>query len=265
MMLRSTATKWLWDNRRSVIGWTVAITAVGVFYGAMWPAFNDPEILETFESYPSGLMEALNYTNIGTPTGYLDATVYGLIAANLAVVYAVMTGTRLIAGDEHAGTLDLVLALPRSRTNTALQRFAAFVLATVAISLGLLLGMTLLTAAGDYEGVSIAGLAAMHLHFVCFAAFFGALAFSIGAATGRTALTVGCCVGVAVVGFAANGLLPQIEGLEWTRNWSPYHWLNGEVPLESGVQLDSVLLMVLLVVGFVALGIAGFRRRDVNV
>ena len=125
-MLSSTATKWLRDNRRSVLGWTVAVSAVGVFYGAMWPAFNDPEILETFESYPSGLMEALNYTNISTPTGYINATVYGLIVANLMVVYTVITGTRLIAGDESAGTLDLIVALPLTRTNIALQRFAAF-------------------------------------------------------------------------------------------------------------------------------------------
>jgi ABC-2 type transport system permease protein len=264
-MLRSTATKWLWDNRRSVIGWTIAIAAVGVFYGAMWPAFNDPEILETFESYPSGLMEALNYTDIGSPAGYVNATVYGLIAANLTVVYAVMTGTRLIAGDERAGTLDLVLALPRSRANTALQRFAAFLLATVVISLGLFLAMTLLTVPAEFEGISIADLAAMHLHLVGFAGFFGALAFAIGAATGRTSVTVGSCVGVAVIGFAANGVLPQIDGFEWTRSWSPYHWLNGGVPLENGVQIGDVFLMTVLSVSFVAFGIIAFDRRDVNV
>jgi ABC-2 type transport system permease protein len=248
-----------------VLGWTVAVSAVGVFYGAMWPAFNDPEILETFESYPSGLMEALNYTNISTPTGYINATVYGLIVANLMVVYTVITGTRLIAGDESAGTLDLVLALPLSRTDTALQRFAAFFMALVVITVGLLISMALLAGPADLEGISIADLSAMNLHVLFFGGFFGALAFSVGAATGRRTLAVGVCVGVAVIGFAANGLLPQIDGLEWTKSWSPYDWLNGGLPLENGAQLNDILIMAILIAVLVAIGAAGFRRRDVNV
>ena len=264
-MLRNTATKWLWDNRRSVMGWTVAVSAVGVFYGAMWPAFNDPEILETFESYPSGLMEALNYTNITTPTGYINATVYGLVVANLLVVYTVITGTRLIAGDESAGTLDLILALPLSRMNIALQPFDAFLVTLAIITIGLLISMALLAGPAELEGISIADLGAMNLHVLFFGGFFGALAFSIGAATGRRTLAVGICVAVAVLGFAANGLLPQIDGLEWTKSWSPYDWLNGGLPLENGVRGNDILIMAALIAVLVAIGAAGFRRRDVNV
>jgi ABC-2 type transport system permease protein len=264
-MLTNTTTKWLWDNRRSVIAWTIAIAGVGVFYGAMWPAFNDPEILETFESYPSGLMEALNYTNIVTPSGYINATVYGLVVANLTVVYAVMMGTRIIAGDEEAGTLDLVLTLPASRTNTALQRFAAFLISMVLISLGLLIMMIALAGPAELEGLSITDFAAMNLHLLFFGGLFGAFAFAIGAGTGRKALAIGICVGIAVLGFAANGVLPQIEGLEWIRSWSPYHWLNGGLPLENGVTIADLLTMGALMIALVVVGTFAFNRRDINV
>jgi ABC-2 type transport system permease protein len=264
-MLHNTFTKWLWDNRRSVIGWTIAIAGVGVFYGGMWPAFNDPEILKTFESYPESLMEALNYTNIVTPTGYINATVYGLVVANLTVVYAVMTGTRIIAGDEDAGRLDLMLALPMSRTSFALQRFAAVLVSMAVIFLGLLVMMAVLAGPAELEGISIADLAAMNVHVLFFGGFFAALAFSIGAGTGRKTLAIGVGVGVAVVGFAANGVLTQIEGLAWIEHWSPYNWLNGGLPLENGLQIDDLLIMGGLVVVLVAIGAFGFNRRDVDV
>lgn len=264
-MLHSTFAKWLWDNRRSVIGWTIALAVVGVFYGSMWSAFNDPVILETFESYPEALMEALNYTDIATPAGYINATVYGLVVANLSVVYAVVTGTRIIAGDEEAGRLDLTLALPISRTSFALQRFAALLVSMLAISLGLLFLMAAAAGPAELEGISIADFGAMHVHLWFFTAFFGALAFSVGAATGKRAAAIGVAVGVAVLGFAANGVLRQIEGLEWIENWSPYDWLNGGRPLENGLLLDDLLIMSGLVLVFVTIGIFVFNRRDIDV
>ena len=41
-MLRSVFTKWLWDARRSVLGWSLAIVLVGGGYAAFWPTINDP-------------------------------------------------------------------------------------------------------------------------------------------------------------------------------------------------------------------------------
>ena len=43
-MLANPFTKWLWDNRRSVIGWSMAVAAVGGIYAAFWPTFDDPEV-----------------------------------------------------------------------------------------------------------------------------------------------------------------------------------------------------------------------------
>jgi ABC-2 type transport system permease protein len=264
-MLRDTTTKWLWDNRRSIIGWTIALSAVAVFYGSMWPAFNDPAILETFEDYPKALMEALNYTNIVTAPGYINATVYGLILANLTVVYGVMTGTRIIAGDEEAGTLDLVLAHPLGRKLAALQRYTAYLLSYAVMCVGLFVVVSVMTGPAQLEGISVADVGAMQLHLLFFGGFIGALAFALGAATGRKALTVSVCVGLAVFGFAANGVLAQVNGLEWIKDWSPYNWLNGGLPLENGVQLGDIALMASLTIVLVAAGVFLFDRRDINV
>jgi ABC-2 type transport system permease protein len=70
---------------------------------------------------------------------------------------------------------------------------------------------------------------------------------------------------VAVFGFAANGILPQVEGLEWTEQWSSFQWLNGSAPLDNGVNWGDVGLMGGLMVVLVAIGIWAFGRRDVAV
>ncbi len=264
-MIRTVYAKWLRDSRRSLAAWTVAIVVVGCGYAAFWPTFEDPEIAALMENYPSALLEAINYTDITTPEGYLSATVYGLVVAVLIAVFAIGAGARLIAGEEEAGTLDLTLAHPVSRPSLALQRVAALVTAVVVVVAAFWLAMLALSVPVSFTGVSAGDLAAMHVHLAAFALLFGTLAFGTGAATGRRAWALGVAAGSAVLAYAASGILPQVEGLEWTQDWSAFTWLNGSMPLANGVDAGHLGIMLGLSAVFVGLGVLGFRRRDVAV
>lgn len=264
-MLRNPLGKWLWDHRRSILGWAIAVAAVGGSYAAFWPTIDDPNLQELIENYPDALMEAINYTDIATPAGYLNATVYGLIVAMLLVVYGTSSGTRMIAGDEDAGTLDLILVHPVSRTRLAVERFLAFAVSVVVISLALLVVILLIARPFGLDTIPIGNLLAMHLHLILFGSLFGAVAFSVGAATGRRVLALSVGAGVAVFGFAANGILPQVEGLAWIDNLSPFHWLNGGTPLTDGIQWLDVGTMGMLSAVLVGIGTWGFVRRDIGV
>lgn len=264
-MLRSVFSKWLWDSRRSILGWILAIVGVGCGYAAFWPTINTPGIQEALESYPEALLEALNYDDVSTPAGYLTATVYGLIVAVLLIVYTVSAGTRTIAGDEEAGYLELVAAHPVARGRLALQRFAALMASVTIIAAAFLLAMLAITIPAQLEGISIGQYAAMHLQLILFAGFFGALSFAVGAATGRRALAIGTGSAAGVLGYAAYGLLPQVDGLGWVENLSPFHWLSGGAPLRNGFQVGEGLLMVALAALLVAWGAWAFTRRDIAV
>ena len=257
--------KWLWDNRRSVVGWSLAIAAVGGTYAAFWPTIDDPDMQAAIANYPEGLLEAINYTDISTAAGYLDATVYGLLVAVLMIVYSIGVGTRIIAGEEGAGRLDLVLAHPVSRRRLAVERFAAFVVTVAIVAIVLLLVLLALTRPAHLDGIALTGLVGMNVHVLVFAAFFGSIAFAVGAATGHRGPAVGAGAGVAVFGFAANGILPQVDGLEWIDNLSPFQWLNGSTPLENGIDVADVALMAALSVALVAIGTWAFDRRDIAV
>lgn len=261
-MRRSILGQWLWDNRRGILGWTAALVVVGCGYAAFWPIVDDPELLTLLESYPQAMLEALNYTDFATALGYLDATVYGLLGALLLLIYSISAGARMIAGDEEAGTLDLVLAHPVSRASLALQRFAAFAASLVVMLVPFGLAIALIAGPVRLEHLTLANLAAMHLHLGAFAVLFGSISFAVGAATGKRGLALAVGAAVGLLAYAMRGLIPQVEGLEWVADWSAFTWLNGSKPLQAGLDLGHLGLMLGIAAALVALGTWAFARRD---
>lgn len=264
-MIRSVYAKWLWDIRRSILGWTVAILFVGCGYAAFWPTMNNEELQQLLENYPQAILQALNYTDIASPEGYLSATVYGLIVGLLMIVFTVAAGTRTIAGEEEAGILDLTLSQPVSRVSVALQRIGAVITAVVAIVAVFWLAMLALAGPAQFDEIPASRFGAMHLHLALFATMFATLAFAAGAATGRRTWAYVVGAGAALLAYAMSGLLPQLEGLEWVKDYSAFTWLNGSEPLSNGADLTHVAIMAGLSLVFVTVGTWAFRRRDVAV
>jgi len=262
-MLANPFTKALWETRRSLIGWVLGVSGVGALYAVFWPAMETPEMQEAMASFPQDILDALNYDNLTTASGYLSGSVYGLLVPILVTVFAIGGGTRAVAGDEEAGTLDLLLAHPLSRTRLAMHRVAALLtcLAVITVVLGLVLSAMIVPVGLD--GVSVRDLAAMTVHLTLFGATFLALAFAIGAAIGGKGRTLASSSGIAVLAYLAATVIPQVEGLEWVRNLSPYYWYSGEDPLVNGVQTGHALLLAGLTAVLVATGVWRFNRRDV--
>jgi ABC-2 type transport system permease protein len=264
-VLRNVFTKTLWDARRSLLGWTLAIAAVAAMYAAFWPTVNTPQMQQAMANYPQGLLEAFNYNDLASAAGYVGSSVYGLLIPLLVAVFAIAYGTRAVAGDEEAGTLDLLLAHPVSRTRTALQRFGALATALVVIGAVLWLAMLAITGPAQLDDITAGEFAAATLQLALFGACLGALAFAIGAATGRKALTTGATAAVTVLAYLANGVFPQVEGLAWTRDVSPWHWSVGGEPLKHGLQVGDSLLLLATTAALVTLGTWAFNRRDIAV
>lgn len=265
MLLRNPYTKALFDARRSLLGWTLAIVAVGAMYASFWPTMQTPEMTQAMEAYPEGLLEAFNYDDLTSAAGYLGSAVYGLLVPLLVLVFAIAAGTRAIAGDEEAGTLDLLLAHPVGRVRLAVQRFAALVTGVVLVVVLLGLAMAALTGPVGFDGVTAGEFAAMSLHLALFGILFGALAYALGAATGRRAVALGGSAVVAVLAYLANAVLPQVEGLAGARALSPWDWYLGGDPLVNGVQVGHVLLLAGAAALLVAAGTWALRRRDIAV
>lgn len=180
-------------------------------------------------------------------------------------MFAIAYGTRAVAGDEEAGTLELLLAHPVSRTQLAFQRFAALIASLALVGALLWLAMVAIAGAAQLAGITAAEFAAATVQLALFGACLGALAFAIGAATGRKALALGASAGAAVLAYLANGVFPQVEGLAWTREVSPWHWYLGGEPLKHGLHTGDSLLLLAVTLVLVAAGTWRFNRRDVAV
>jgi ABC-2 type transport system permease protein len=257
--------KQLRDNRRGYLSWAGVIIAVAVLYAALWPVFgHNSGLASVVNSFPQAMKDAFHMTDYATATGYFSSTVFGLVVPILMAVFGISAGTQAIAGDEQAGTLDLVLAHPVGRIRLALARFGAVVAAIVAAGALLLVVILVIRVPAKFTELGVANLAAICLQLTLFGICFAAIAFGIGAYTGRRVVTLGAAAYLAVASYLADSFLPQISILKWTQNVTPFGWyLNGE-PLRNGIQWGNCALLVGLAAIFVAVGIWQFNRRDLT-
>lgn len=264
-MLRSVFAKTLWDQRRSLVGWIIGITAVGVLYAAFYPTINSPEMAEALKAYPEGLLDAIGFTDVTSAAGYLGSTTFGLLGPALIIIFAAAIGGSAIAGEEENGRLDLTLAHPVSRWSVAIQRFAAIVVAMLVVSAVLALALVAISGLAQLGEIGPANLFWAAVHLALLGILFGALALGVGAATGRRSIVYAVVAIVGVGGFLGNNLGPAIEGLAWLREVSPFHYYSGGAPLRNGLQLvDAAVLAVASLVLLIAGGLV-FDRRDVAV
>jgi ABC-2 type transport system permease protein len=262
-VLRDILTKTLWDQRRLLVGWAVGLALVTAVYSSIYPSIRESGAAAV-ENYPEALKDAFNLQDVASPAGYLGSAVFGILLPVLIVLFAVVAGARAIAGDEEAGTLDLLLAHPVSRPRLLLQRFGALVVAIALLGLAVLLALLAVSGPGELD-LGVGRLVAAVAQLALLGLAFGSLALAVGAATGRRALVVGICAVVAVVAYLGNTLARQVDGLGWLRRVSPFWYYSGGDPLRNGFQLgDSAVLLVasLLLVGA---GLLLFTRRDVAV
>lgn len=253
------------DNRRGYLGWAVAITAVAAMYSAFWPVFgNNKSLASAIDAFPASVKDAFHMQDYSTAYGYFGSTVFGLLVPILMAVFAIAVGVRAIAGDEQAGTLDLILAHPVGRVRLALERYAAIVAAIVGAGALLLLVMLALRVPAKFTELSVGHLAAICFQLVLFGICFASIAFGIGAYSGKRVIALGAAAYVAVAGYLADSFLPQINGLHWIQRFSPFGWyLNGE-PLRNGIQWGNSALLLGVGLVFAAAGIWQFRARDLT-
>jgi ABC-2 type transport system permease protein len=216
------------------------------------------------DNLPAGLSEAFGWDEISSPHGYLGSTVYGILGPVLVIIMAIAFGAKAIAGNEEAGHLELLIAQPVTRTRVLLQRAVALFIAT-AVG-GIAVFVSILAIRGPVElDLDVSNIAVTSLNLALLGAVFGTLALLVGGFVGRRGLVIGVSAVIAVGAYLANGLAPQVDGLAWLQNLSPFYWFNGTATLRDGIDLPKTLLLAGVSLLFVAIGAVAFNRRDVGV
>lgn len=251
------------EQRRSLILWSIALSAVSTMYIAFYPAIGGEGMDEMIASMPEDLVVALGYDTLGSAAGYITSTVYGLLGPVLLLVFAIGTGSRLIAGEEEGGTLELELTAPVERRRVFTERLVALWL-DVLVLVGVLTAVSYaLIVAFDLEvGFTflLAGAAGLYLMVTG----MGTVALAVGAITGRRAVALGVAAAFAATAFIFDAIGP-VADLGWMTAISPFSWYLENDPLTNGFDVRGLLLLAMIPIVFGAAGLVRFDRRDLMV
>jgi ABC-2 type transport system permease protein len=264
-MLRNAYAKSLRDMRRSIVWWSLGLIAIAALMVAVYPTVRDnPDLNKLVENYPDALKAfiafggELDYTS---GAGYLGSELFAFMVPLLLAIAAIGAGARATAGEEEAGTIDLLLANPVSRRRLIVEKAAALV--TEVALLGLVLWASLLVGV-EIVGmdVSAANLAGATCAAALLALSFGAIAVLAGAISGRRSVAIGVPAAVGVASYLISSLGSLVDSLEFARKASPYYHYVASDPLRHGLALVHVGYLIGIGIIAIALAVLAFERRD---
>lgn len=209
----------------------------------------------TLQSFSVILGQPVHAETLAGFTSWRVTVVIALIGA----IWALLTSTAMLRGDEDNGRWELLLAGPVTKMRAAAEAMLAF-----GGALGVMFGLTAVVtlAAGGLPGANftVAESLLFAVALVSGAAMFlgiGALASQLSATRGQAAMiSAGVLGGAFLIRMIADGS----KGLGWLRWASPFGWIEEIHPLRDP-QLIALVPIVALTAGCViaALSIAGTR------
>lgn len=256
-------------RRVSLAWWALAVAGMSALLAAAYPTVRDNHELDTtFANLPPSVQALLGLSGgnlLTTPAGYLDSQFFANILPVMLLVFAIGLAAWTVAGDEAAGSLELLLANPVSRVRVALARFTALVCLLAVLAVVCVLALAALApSSGLNHGLTVARMAAATTGATLLALTFAAVAFAVGAATGNRPAAVGAAAALAVAGYVLEGLAQQIPALHPTRLVNPWHWLLASDPIRHGLTWRAWLPPLIATAALVAAGLPRLAHRDLR-
>ncbi|MGI8610085.1 MAG: ABC transporter permease subunit [Candidatus Dormibacteria bacterium] len=256
-------------RRSSLIWWSFGIIGMEGLLAVAYPTVRDNAALDkTFAGLPPSVQTLLALrggATLTSPVGYLNSQFYANILPVMLLIFAIGFAAWAIAGDEAAGTLELLVANPVSRVRTALERAGALV--ALLAALGAIAAIALVAMAppsGLTRGLPPGRIFAATAATGFLALAYAAVAFLVGAATGRRSWAIAAAASIAVAQFVVEGLAVQVQGLRPVRLVSPWHWFLGGDTLSNGLVWRAWLLPLLTSAVLITIGTSLFSKRDLR-
>jgi ABC-2 type transport system permease protein len=252
--------------RGQVLGWGIGLALLALmlvqFYGTI--VEQQEQFEQLVENYPPELMAFFGgEVDFISPSGYLNVEFFSYMPLILGV-FAVLMGSGLLASDEEAGRLDLLLAYPINRTPFFVGRVLAFVVAMLGILFILWLSLAVPSRWTPLKEVSIVEMALPCLTVFATMIFFSMLAllFSMVLPSRRTAAMLSGLVLVA--SFFLPGLALINDAIEPLARWSPLQYYQGGEAID-GLNVTWLAGLLGLAVLWTVLAWWRFERRDIRV
>lgn len=261
MMFKTIFRKTLYERRWSAFGWSLAIGLMTLMTVSVFPTMRDT-FGKSLESVPESMKSLLGSAeDYQTLAGFLDLQVLAQIVF-LTLIFGVILGIGLLAGDEGEGTLQHLLTTPVSRRRVYLEKLLALLVllgvVTAAMWLTIIIGAIGLGETID-QGRLILACGMLWLITLV----FSMLGYCLGAVTGKRGLAGAVAGMAAFVSYMINALAPSVSILETINKFLPFHYFNNPSVLRVGIDWSDAGILTAICVGLAIIGYVIFVRRDI--
>ena len=268
MFLANIALKNIRDRRMAIFWWSFSFFLLSLMMASIFPSLEKSaaELEAYMEALPDAFLKAFGIdatVGLATPAGFYNAELFSLMVPIMFIIFAVGFGSNAIAGEEEAGTLDLLLSNPLPRWRLVLDKFVAMVLATGIIALAAWLSFVVGILIFDID-LGIGALAAATANSALLGLTFGMFALAAGCATGRKGLATAVAIAITASSYLFNIMAKIVESLEPYEKLSLFYYHIDTNPLIKGLRLVDVAVPLAVIAVLFVVSVATFERRDLS-
>jgi ABC-2 type transport system permease protein len=247
----------------AVLGWGIGLGLFGTLYIALFPEMGDQMAdLADLPIYQSLGMD------LGSFAGFIASSAVQFTPIILGI-YAIITSTESLAGEEDRGTLELVLAMPMHRWQIVSMKAIALAIVSFLIlaiaGIGYILTLNAISASVDVD-VTTAQLIFAVLNswpvtmaFMMMGLFLGA--YLPNRRSASLALTV-----IFITSYFGENMVSMVGSLDWVKPFSLFTYFDSSITVfTGGVKTGDILILLGVAVVFFVLALVSFQRRNVTV
>lgn len=251
------------SRRAAMLGWGIGLALFGAMYVAIYPQMAD--YLSVMNAIP--IYQYMGFS-MGSLEGYLASAVVQFIPLML-VIYAVISSTTTLVGEEENGTLELMVTMPMARWQIVSVKALALSVASLvilaiaglgsAITLVVIKSMITTDISAFQLFLAIMSGWPLLMAFLMIGLFLAAYLPSQRAAS----MTLTILVLIGYFGKTMAISLPAIARVKFLFLFT--HFDTSPEIFSEGLQLEGPLILLAVAAIFFALAVLSFERRDITV
>ena len=261
-MVAGVGIKTVSDSRTSATIGGITIFYMALLIGPMFNAISDA-LGTIMDALPDAMLSMVGFADMSTPEGWYFGEMFSIVVPGVIAAIAVMMGSRALAGEEAAGTMDLLMTNPIPRGRVVLEKAGAMIVVALALGVITWLGTWAGSLLGGL-GISVSNIAAISFQSALLGIVFGAFALAGGAATGDRKIATYTGMAVALVAWAINSFFPVSESLAGWARLSPFYYFAENQPLVNGLDWGNAAVLLAIAVVLIFASVPLFQRRDVR-
>ncbi|MCL2444983.1 ABC transporter permease [Candidatus Saccharibacteria bacterium] len=260
-MLNNALCKILFEKRWMIFWWFIAAASVTFMMMQLFPTMSDLFDVTITEEMPAAMQAMFgDMDTLTTIEGYVGVQIFGDLAI-IVVIFAVVFGGAIIAGEEKSGVLLTQLARPIKRHSIFFQKFIALTLAILVIVIGFTVG-TFLGAITIGDSVSLSKFWQPALALFLLATGFGAITMMFG---GLGIKGGGLITGFyAVVGYLLASMRDLSDTVSTLAHGTPFGFYSSQTFMTDGLDPSSTLWLIGFIILPILVGLIIFTKRDLR-